>query len=86
MIRSLYTLALKILMEKYSCTEIREGGGVEIQEIRRCMLNNHRFVVNYRTLECINQLHYFTDSPAEILKEIDNMVYVLDIGMSDIDF
>lgn len=86
MLRSLYTLALSVLMNKYSCKDIRECNNVEVLEFRRNMLNNIKFSVNYRDSECFNQLHYYTNTPGSILVEIDKGRELLDIGMSDIDF
>lgn len=86
MIRSLYTLALNVLMKKYTCNDIRENYENEVQEIRCHMFQNYRFIVNYRTLECNNQLHYFSDSPAIILDDIVRGEELFDIGMCDIDF
>lgn len=86
MLRLLYTLALNVLMSKYTCKDIRESSENEVQQIRRQMLNNSKFKVNYRTYHCQNQLHFHTDSPAVILDEIINGEEIYDIGMSDIEF
>lgn len=86
MIRSLYVLALNALMEKYSYKEIRESNHAEVLEIRKNMINNIKFSINYRDSECFNQLHYCTGTPGFVLNEIDEGKELFDIGMSDIDF
>lgn len=86
MIQPLFTLALKTLMKKYTCSEIRESRKFEVQKIRQCMLNNYKFEINYRTPNCCNQLHYYTGSPQEILNEIDSGGELWEIGMKDLNF
>lgn len=86
MIRALYVLALNVLMNKYSCQEIRECNYVEVRQIRRNLLNNIKFSVNFRDHECHNQLHFYTGTLGFILSEIDEGRELLDIGMEDIDF
>lgn len=86
MVRSLYALALSSLLQKYSCEEIRKYKSDELSKIRLLMRNNHKFLVNYRTPECLNQLHYFTDTPGSILEMIDNKEEIWEIGMQDLDY
>lgn len=86
MIRSLYALALYVLMEKYSCKELRQSNLSEVLEIRKNMINNIKFSINYRDSECCNQLHYYTDTPGIVLTKIDEGNELYEIGMSNVDF
>lgn len=59
---------------------------MEVLEIRRCMKNNHKLYINYRTPECLNQLHYFSDTPGSILEMIDSGEEIWEIGMKDLEY
>lgn len=73
-------------MKKYRCSDIRESQSLQVSEIRRCMSNNHKFLVNYRTPDCCNQLHYYSDTPGIIFEKIMEGEEIWEIGMCNINF
>ena len=82
MARTLFELALSKILKSTGNSITKDDAELEI--VRKILHGNSRPEIRYRNIDCCNQLHFFTATPHDILKLLDeNGDEMFDVAMGD---